>query len=445
MLPKREGVPTISIICRHVIDTLGIEYNNNTHLKIENFKKRNGIKATKHTVVLGILFHEDKILNTDKLELDLTIIVRNKSLQVNRIRLLMAKPVYLGNLSGFQSILIKPKNVRISDRKTKLFYFPTTKISVSDVLKNQGFRNSNQRDMYISLYDYLHFSLVSRFILLHDHLNIVKQQANNQIQAGFQMAIISEIMFLIEDLFTLLISFKRRNKPYFEILNSTKYNLGDQIKKYISSLNNYQERDYFQLLSYDYNSYQQAVISRKISKVVNENIKLFKEDLVMLTEFSKEHHPIFRMYKHGGFPFSAPHKDKLLQNFDFYSLILIPGPYSEFIMIPFSNEVIEFYKRIYKVLYRILFNLILNKMELIRRGTEIIPFFRYDLTKPLEKGCTGEMNKYYSKNAERYVNPFYFPHTFPKEKVNNRITGYYRDAIMSGGLAVLETTLAQTP
>jgi hypothetical protein len=46
---------------------------------------------------------------------------------------------------------------------------------------------------------------------------------------------------------------------------------------------------------------------------------------------------------------------------------------------------------------------------------------QYDLTKPLEKGCTGEMNKYYLKNAERYVNPFYFPHTFPREKVNNRI------------------------
>lgn len=420
-----------------MIDESGIEYNSNTHLKFENFKKRNRIRATKQTVVLGILFHEDKTLNTDTLELDLTIIVRNKNLQINRIQLPMAKPVYLGNLSGFQSILIKPKNVRISDRKTKLFYFPATKISVSDVLKHQGFRNSNQRDMYISLYDYLHFSLVSRFILLQDHLNIVKQQANNQIQAGFQMAIVSEIMFLIEDLFTLLISLKRRNKPYFELLNSTKYNLGDQIRKYILSLNNYQERDYFQLLSYDYNYYQQAVIPRKISKIVIENIKSFKEDLVMLTEFSKQHHPIFRMYKHGGFPFSAPHKDRLLQNFDYYSLILIPRAYSEFIIIPFSNEVIEFYKRICKALYRILFNLIMNKLELIRRGTEIIPFFRYDLTKPLEKGCTGEMNKYYLKNAERYVNPFYFPHTFPREKVNNRIIDYYRDAIMSGGLPSL--------
>lgn len=426
MLPKRKSVPTVSTICRRVINTEGIEFNSNTDQKIENFRRRHGIKVTKNDIIFGLIFHEDLTLRSNQLELDLTIMSLDKMLELKQIVLPMAKIVYLGTLNGFSKVLIRPKTIRIFERKTKLFYFPTTEIFINAVVKNQGFRNSKQRDTYISLYDYLHFSLVSRFIVLNDHLNLINKQKNSQIQGGFQMTIVSEIMFLIEDLFTLIISFKQ-NIPYYTLLNSEMVNLGNKIKRYLSSLIKYHEDDYFELLSYDYDSYQGSSISKKVYRLMNKNLEQFKNDLSLLIEFSKNHHAIFRMYKHGGFPFSTPHKDSLLNNCDFYSLVLAYIPNTKFTVIPFNNRVIEFYKEIYRILYRILFNLILNKLEFIRKGARIGPFFPYDITRPLERGIANKMFQYNSNHVERYVDPFYFPKAFLREKLDFNIANYYQE------------------
>lgn len=180
MLPKRKGIPTISIMCRRVSSVGGIEFNNLTYQKIKNFREQNGIKVIDNDIILGLIFGEDPGLGSNRLELDLEIISFNKTLVLKGIELYMAKIVYLGNLNGFKKVLIKPKAIRIFGRKTKSFYFPVTEIFINNVVKNQGFKNTKQRDTYISLYDYLHFSLVSRFILLNDHLSVIMKQTNKQ-------------------------------------------------------------------------------------------------------------------------------------------------------------------------------------------------------------------------------------------------------------------------
>ena len=97
------------------------------------------------------------------------------------------------------------------------------------------------------------------------------------------------------------------------------------------------------------------------------------------------------MSYHGGFPFSH-HQDNFLKNCDFYSSVLTNIPNARFTVIPFNSNVVEFYKNIYSILYRILFNTISNKLQLIRRGTGIIPFFQYEITLPLGKGIATNMN-----------------------------------------------------
>src|SRR5438105_3978053 len=82
---------------------------------------------------------------------------------------------------------------------------------------------------------------------------------------------------------------------------------------------------------------------------------------------------------HGVFPFSH-HQDNFLKNCDFYSSVLTNIPNARFTVIPFNSNVVEFYKNIYSILYRILFNTISNKLQLIHRGTGIIPFFQYEIT-----------------------------------------------------------------
>lgn len=240
------------------------------------------------------------------------------------------------------------------------------------------------------------------------------------------MAIVSEIMFLIEDLFTLLISFKQ-NIPYFRLLNPKLVDLGGKIERFLSLLTKYQDVDYFELLSYDYDGYRRSSIPKGVQSLMSKNIEQFKGDLLLLIEFSKNHHPIFRMYKHGGFPFSTPHQDSLLSSCDFYSLILTHIPNTKFTVIPLNSKIVELYKKIYMVLYRILFNLISNKLELIRRETGIIPFFPYDVTRPLEKDITNKMYEYNSNHIERYVDPLYFPQALPRERLNFDIANYYQE------------------
>jgi hypothetical protein len=74
-----------------------------------------------------------------------------------------------------------------------------------------------------------------------------------------------------------------------------------------------------------------------------------------------------------------------------------------------------------------LFNLILNRLELIRRGVTITPFFTYDITRPLERGIVSKMHEYNSNHIERYVDPFYFPEALAREKINFRIAKYYQE------------------
>ena len=74
---------------------------------------------TKNDIVLGIIFqgHDIKI---NQLELDLIIISLNKTLELKKIQLPMAKIVYLGTLNGLSKVLVRPKIIRIFERRTIL-------------------------------------------------------------------------------------------------------------------------------------------------------------------------------------------------------------------------------------------------------------------------------------------------------------------------------------
>ena len=121
-----------------------------------------------------------------------------------------------------------------------------------------------------------------------------------------------------------------------------------------------------------------------ITKLIESNILAFKDFIYNIQIFSETHHPIFRRYKHAGFPFKPGYLSELpypLTNrrFDSYSMVFVgKNPLIDVIPLPYASDVIESYRILVPTLQRRIREVVQNKIICIkRRAYGIVPSVSY--------------------------------------------------------------------
>ena len=213
-----------------------------------------------------------------------------------------------------------------------------------------------------------------------------------------QFEIIAKIIILIEDL-AILAESRLRNTNYYELLdkkktidkgNCTKSDLEEDVglitKNFYSKLDSLSDDEICRIVSYSkpekFNFDKDCISLLKVC--IERDIKEIRRILKIIGDFGKEHHPVFRRYKHAGFPMlpEFPIINELpdyLKKFDFLSSVPVnqEDPFKEPKIIPFSKDVLEGYSIIATGLDRLLGDIAKNRIVCIQKNLDCIPSVGY--------------------------------------------------------------------
>ena len=207
---------------------------------------------------------------------------------------------------------------------------------------------------------------------------------DNEIVSVLQISIISHIMMFLEDLAVICQSIKDGKIEYYDFLDkSGDDDLGNFIGNFYDKIENVSDQDLAKILSFtDLDSFQfvnenEKKIVSEIMKRILEKTKIFFQKTVL---FGKNHHSIFRRYKHAGFPIllsqPCPKPDDLYKNFESVSLGLTSKGNlgKELTAIPFSSKVIDSYENLEKDIFAFFGTLLTFKFICYERNVDgLIP------------------------------------------------------------------------
>lgn len=248
-----------------------------------------------------------------------------------------------------------------------------------------------------------------------------EQQKSIRQTRSIQLEIISKIMFLIEDMIIIAESLRQKRSYYYLLKEDVGVLVGNFIKNldsltfeelctimgYVIPTEDNTEKDYLELLQ----------------KHMKSNIDEIKSGLKMIGDFGKQHHPVFRRFKHAGVPalpgLLHPDAPDFLKSFDFHMLVMIgDDPLNDLKIIPYSKDVLEGYKIVFNSAQKIVYEMVDNRLACIQRKVSgLIPQDFYDITKysteELEK-IKDKVEKFYKENPT--VNTDFEFHSNPIHK-----------------------------
>ena len=249
------------------------------------------------------------------------------------------------------------------------------------------------------------------------------EKSKRMVKSMIQQEIIAKIMIYIEDL-TVISESLLRGVNYYSLLDKKKtkdgiQDVGDILKKFFENVDKFSEIEISKIMSYgkkeDYasNEDEKQLLSRAIVEETKEIKRIFK----IMKDFGKDHHSIFRRYKHAGFP-QAPGLrlikplPEYLKNFDFISFVSInEDPFYEPKIIPYSKKVISSYHIIIHGIQTILKDIVDNKKAEIQREKSLPPIcwhtaylFSSDERKKFDEILHRYDAKFPTKNTDYSIN-----------------------------------------
>jgi hypothetical protein len=215
----------------------------------------------------------------------------------------------------------------------------------------------------------------------------IPSNSRSNFQAFIQIDIISKIMMYIEDFVILLEGIRTNEGNYYELLGETeeskkKYNVGKILKHLFDNLHTISSDELRKGLSYINPDHVNLDLADRsiLDRWINANTYGFRSVIGLVDKFGKTHHPVYRLYKHAGFPFypgyTSPEPYPYTSTiFDWYSMVFRgENPLAKSIPIPYSSQVIISYKRLISVLTTLIEHVVRNKIECINRRVQgIIP------------------------------------------------------------------------
>jgi hypothetical protein len=156
-----------------------------------------------------------------------------------------------------------------------------------------------------------------------------------------------------------------------------------------------------------------------LKKFMESNISSLRESIVDIRSFSRTHHPIYKRFKHAGFPMRLGVESRepfpyTTRNFELYTMISTgESSVSDAFMLPYSSDVIESYKILLPSLQRLILDIIDNKLACISwRTNGVVPTVSY---RPANFYSPEENNEietlirnFYDKERVRFSRPYSF-------------------------------------
>lgn len=247
---------------------------------------------------------------------------------------------------------------------------------------------------YLLLRNYQENNLLARGVLLRisfvalDQIDsdswIIKftDPEKARIRPMIQIDIISKVMMYIEDLAIFAESF-RQGKNFYDFLDKRTpedKELGKVIEEFFNNLESYEEKDFYRIMSYidPIEIKIDGDCMKLLHKHLKANIDELKRIMKQIGDFGRTHHPVFRRFKHAGFPVvldNSLQNPGFLEGFDSTMLVSKgPDPMQDIIPIPYSKKVLDAYIIIIDGIQKILTDMVTNRIVCIERGINgIIP------------------------------------------------------------------------
>ena len=307
--------------------------------------------------------------------------------------------------SGFLESRLQLDSVDFQNNKqsTKQNYSSNSPFLINmDEITNpyNGFQSKDELEGYFLFLDYVNYrgSLYARGMLLQflfDDLKKIKPDTVLQIdgneinltknnvyylRSAMQTDIISKIMIYVEDLIIFSVSMLEPDKNYYRLLDKKSPDVGNRVTEFFDDLDELSDGDARTILSHDYpnNSDFDPDEIKLVNEIIQENIQQFKQNLKLISEFRDGHIQMFRRYKHAGWPsvfgvqLQQPSSSK---TFDSYTIIPVDSdPLNDVVLLPYSNDVIQRYKKMIIILRQTITPVVKNRIGSINRQTTgIIP------------------------------------------------------------------------
>ena len=298
----------------------------------------------------------------------------------------------------------------------------TLDVALLEIYMQNGLQS---RSLFVrSMLDLINSPLAQSYLdLAKKNIGLTEEES----RASLQIALVSGLMILTEDIFTICYS-KLKDESYYKFLDISdkEHDLGGILKDFRFSINDLTDKDLRKILDYvepsdyDFDSQKELNIVECIMKKDTDLTKLFLQKIGV---FRDGHIGIFRRFKHAGFPMQLakkiPKGHKEYQNFDFVSKIFTgkKKPDSELTTIPYSKEIISTYENLFADLIHFIPPLVHMAIESFRRNSKLIPSLE---VKTFSDNYTGEeiaalkpiFEKFDKKHHLDDVNPIqFFPNT----------------------------------
>lgn len=208
-----------------------------------------------------------------------------------------------------------------------------------------------------------------------------KEKVLSLLQTDF----VSKLLLYIEDFAIFAESF-RQKRSFYDIVSSKdpKDDVGLLVEKFLKNADNYSLEEYLGIMSYVNPEHESLEEEEKklLKKITDGNISEMRRIFRDMYEFGKTHHPIFKRFKHAGFPIVFgldAMKSPNFKNYETYLAVLIgKDPLKDVQYIPYSSKVMESYEIIFASLQDLLKDIVINKIASIERGiTAIYPHLTY--------------------------------------------------------------------
>jgi len=277
------------------------------------------------------------------------------------------------------------------------------------------------RALYVgSLLDLINSPLTPAYLdLAKKNIGLTEEES----RAALQIALISGLMILTEDIFTICYS-KLKDESYYKFLDVSdkEHDLGGILKDFRFSINDLTDKDLRKILDYvepsdyDFDSQEEQ---KTIEHIMKKDTDLTKSFLQKIGVFRDGHIGVFRRFKHAGIPMQLSEKipsgHKEYQNFDFVSKVFTgkEKPDSELTTIPYSKEIISTYENLFADLIHFIPPLVHMAIESFRRDSKLIPSpevktFSDSYTEEETIALKPIFEKFNKKHPLDDVNPFKF-------------------------------------
>jgi hypothetical protein len=413
------------------------------YLEVQEYKKDKKIVSVKEYPFLLVEFNGSDLKARDilikiKLEINASDVLR---FEINQV---IPKNILLLSLSGFEKLLVSIEDVKFKiDGKEYQEVSTNAPILYDKTVFDDIGKDKSQIESYYSLSNYLEGSFYYRGILLKlafknlDEItmdrffifNGEKQDFSsdndlNLFKSLIQIDIISKIMLYIEDLIILMES-NRLNKNFYELLdvaNEKEVDVGQRLGDFFKSFETIDTSDWKKMLCYIES--HETGCTPIVDIVLEKNISAIKGILRDIDSFGKSHHRIFRRYKHAGFPIRYAGRIDLSKYFtlksDFSSGLFVgKNMLTDFVFLPFSDEVIESYKILIPALQILLKHVVSQRLDCFARGvkgsvpssTFISPYelqeYENEYTDALQKFQTAHPQKFFDAHVTSVANDKY--------------------------------------